>query len=335
VWLAALILLQLVFLGAASAMADCRGAGLAECPSSLLCLAGAVALAAAGTELQLVRPVCSWGRLATLGLTVFNVFDIFTDSLSAGVIVATHLCEESKMDEAWLQVVEQSVLPTTLPLWVVACAAWASGGLQLVLAVFLLATRGGTGTSVAGAAVADVMGFETLAAGVTDPKLLRDDDNASAANAEDEASTAEIPMDNATWQEREQARGTALLVKFGLRLGAENLFQMHVQLTSVGLSLALVGWNLASQKILVSAAFSVGFLLTKCYQFAPGIVDIAQRANFSQGNVFGKFSFVFLFALPIILVPIAGVYGILKFVAIFMCPQSLLNVTGCAEIDIP
>mmetsp|Transcript_6954 Transcript_6954/g.14881 ORF Transcript_6954/g.14881 Transcript_6954/m.14881 type:complete len:145 (-) Transcript_6954:87-521(-) len=102
-WMAAVTLLQWVFFVATAFMADCRGAGLAESPSLLLYLASATALTAALTESQLFQSCCSFNRLKMLGFTALNFFDAFTDSLSAGSVVASHLCEESKMDEAWLR----------------------------------------------------------------------------------------------------------------------------------------------------------------------------------------------------------------------------------------
>jgi len=330
-WLVAVILLQWAFFVATAFMADCRGAGLAESPSLLLYLASATALTAALTESQLVKSCCSIKRLATLAFTAFNFFDSFTDSLSAGSVVASHFCEESKMDEAWLQVVEQSLLPVSIPLWVVACGAWAAGGLQIALVIYM---AGISDRREQKATVADLLGFETLATAVIDKGVLLDDPTDDGDAVAGEAELLDEPTndaDRAVGESKELSddQKSSMMFKFALRLVAENLLQMHVQLTTVGLSLALAGWSSATLKVLLSAAMSATFLTVKFVQTVPAV-----RGMWAEPGYPVEAKCIFI-AFPVSLTVVLGVYGIGKFMALFVCPDSLLNMSGCAEVNMP
>mmetsp|Transcript_62721 Transcript_62721/g.168220 ORF Transcript_62721/g.168220 Transcript_62721/m.168220 type:complete len:279 (-) Transcript_62721:60-896(-) len=277
--------------------------------------------------------------LTTLPGTALNIVDAATDGLATGSVVAAAIGGASKIEEArqcapgcsgccffvaalaWCgvclgptnftclarvlrEVVSQSVLPFHVPLWAVALFAWCFGGVQMLGAAALLST----GKPYATAAAADLMGFETF------PLLMAPD-----ADAE-ELSEAE----------RKEADGQAngrTGMKFLFRLFLENIFQLHLQITTLGLSLALVGWDDAARNMVLSIALSSLFLIKKLVEAAPVVgADLMNPAALvGQKVCSGSLC---------ICTTLLVAYAAAKFWALFGCPQHLLNVTGCAELDL-
>mmetsp|Transcript_59722 Transcript_59722/g.128681 ORF Transcript_59722/g.128681 Transcript_59722/m.128681 type:complete len:123 (+) Transcript_59722:3-371(+) len=115
--------------------------------------------------------------------------------------------------------------------------------------------------------------------------------------------------------------------KFMLRLLAENIFQLHLQLTTLGLTMALVGFDSAAQLMLLSALFSGASLVQKLLQYSSTILDIFHQL---EKPIHLK---VILFLATVATVVLVS-YAALKFAALGWCAQYLLNVTGCVVLDV-
>mmetsp|Transcript_25132 Transcript_25132/g.57104 ORF Transcript_25132/g.57104 Transcript_25132/m.57104 type:complete len:299 (+) Transcript_25132:85-981(+) len=293
-WPIALIVCsQLGVLIATAATAECKGPGLAKAHPGVWDWVAGLVLAAVAVDAGV--GCCSGWRCGyfmsgwkfsyfmTVFFTGLNVLDLYTDAMAAGSIFASHLCSASQIDSTWLQVLEQSTLPFSVPLWLVAALAFCAGWLQLALGVIIH-----EGNEYG---KADIVGFETIAATVSTP-----------ADVEDPARVA---------------------LKFTLRLLAENVFQLHLQLSTIGLSLALVGWDEAAGTMMGSAAVSAVFLLGK---FAQAIPVLTKELN--RGGAF------VCVVLPGIATLLLVGYAVLKFWALFQCPQHVVNITGCAELEL-
>jgi len=362
-WLFGLIALSWVLMLTTVDTVKCNGHGLGETPALLWGVAIAVATAATVTEIWVVPPECSDGRFTSRFFTWLNILDVGTDCLSAGAIIGSHWCEDSKLDEAWKQVLDQSVLPFQMSLWLVAALAWAAGGIQLLLAFKMLLLADDDQADLRFAVGTDMMGFETLAAkgwksgtaeqdggpdGVADlgcpgdaeitlaeapHRLLTADDAASPTGA-----AAALLVLHKFRRRGSDPSASARLIsnedkcigavfKLVFRVLTENLFEAHLQTTVLGLSLALEGWTPASCKMLVSVLLSVVVLLWKTHGGLRTLAEALKEEGDCPGSNYCTVCLAFSPAILCI------VYAIAKMVAIFTCPDHVLNVTGCAEVD--
>jgi len=291
-WPIALIVCsQLGVLIATAATAECKGPGLAKAHPGVWDWVAGLVLAAVAVDAGV--GCCSGWRCGyfmsgwkfsyfmTVFFTGLNVLDLYTDAMAAGSIFASHLCSASQMDSTWLQVVEQSTLPFSVPLWLVAALAFCAGWLQFLMAL-----------TVPDYAAADLVGFETIAAAISTERQAEDPDKVAT--------------------------------KFVLRLFAENLFQLHVQLSTIALSLALVGWDDAAETMMVSVGLSAVFLLAKLAQSVPGVVKQYSMIPEAQCMI-GIYGIATLLLVG---------YAVLKFWALFQCPQHVVNISGCAELEL-
>jgi len=275
-----LVVSQLGMLIAVAVGADCEGAGLAKVPETAWYAVACIALFAMVCD-ALVGWRSGWA-VVTIFFTGLNIVDVYTDAMAAGAVWAAHFCSESRLDSAWTQVVQQSAMPVYVPLWLLMSLAFCAGWVQLAIASI--------GLSQNGLAVsADLVGFETMADFLSEKNPSRDNSAESRT-----------------------------LGKFVFRLVAENLMQLHLQLSTVGLSLSLVGWDSAAESMLVSVGVSGFFVLAKLIQAAPVVCKGGPGAVVVLG------------------IPTLGLvgYAAFKFWALFYCADHLVNVTGCVELEL-
>eukprot|EP00451_Oxyrrhis_marina_P013077 CAMPEP_0204307790 /NCGR_PEP_ID=MMETSP0469-20131031/121_1 /ASSEMBLY_ACC=CAM_ASM_000384 /TAXON_ID=2969 /ORGANISM="Oxyrrhis marina" /LENGTH=340 /DNA_ID=CAMNT_0051287177 /DNA_START=18 /DNA_END=1040 /DNA_ORIENTATION=+ len=323
-WLVALALAQCGVLVAACVLADSHGPGLAQYPAWMLGPVAAVALSAVVWEVGVVRAAGFRCKvLVTLPSTALNVVDVATDSLAAASVIAAASGDSSKLEDAWRLVTDQSALPFHTPLWLLAILAWLAGGLQFALAfVSVLAYKDGFA-----ATGADLMGFETFALLSEGQRTEEEQDE-----NEEQRTEAEQRAIDARRRGAESQADFRVLVKFLLRLLIENLFQLHLQLTCIGLSVALSGWTGAARSMLLSVSISAFFLTMKLLQAVPTMASIlAGTATYRDKPVSERIMWVGVPCVPTLLLV---VYAAAKFWALFQCPQHLLNVTGCVELDL-
>uniref|UniRef100_A0A7S4LPQ5 Uncharacterized protein n=1 Tax=Oxyrrhis marina TaxID=2969 RepID=A0A7S4LPQ5_OXYMA len=359
------ILVQLVLILAASIGTLGRsaggvrrsGAGVAAYPQwalAVIAIAGAMAFATEAHHCYetgyLVR-----GTAMTMPSTLLNVADLCTDALSAGSMIASSFCEGCRMEEAWgcawsnfcqlaswtttcmlcRQVVLQSSLPFHMPLWVLALVAWLLTGLQFGAAL--------SNWEESPSVVFDALGFETLS------DFWKDAD----ARREARASTAEyvliaptmtlaesMAMPREKVMAREEARARAsearerkeraaiarFVTKFFFRLLAENAFQLHVQITTVALSVALMGWSDAAEMMLYSIGISAAMLIAKLAQSLADLRMIWQDVTDPVLQV--------MIVGAVVLTLLVVVYALAKIWALFWCPDHIFNVRGCAEMNL-
>uniref|UniRef100_A0A7S4GKY1 Uncharacterized protein n=1 Tax=Oxyrrhis marina TaxID=2969 RepID=A0A7S4GKY1_OXYMA len=289
-WSFGLILMQFVVLTGSAHGASCAGAGLAQAPLWVWPLIAGCCLFAFGTELAVLTSAPSWQFKFsyTIPSTVMNIFDVCTDALAAGVMLASYNCEDCRLEAAWKQVAAKSALRVNIPLWSIALFAWLATLPQFLIPLFTDSHNSFVDL--------DLLGFETI------------------------ASLPEKTSDANSTQER-------FMFKFFLRLLAENAFQIHVQITIAGLSIALTGWTSAVYMMLVSIGTSSVMLLFKLCQLAPDVFAVFEM---NKRDRFGKI--VFFNGLLAAFVVVA--YALAKILALFVCPQHLLNYNGCAEFDV-
>uniref|UniRef100_A0A7S4GNA7 Solute carrier family 40 protein n=1 Tax=Oxyrrhis marina TaxID=2969 RepID=A0A7S4GNA7_OXYMA len=329
------ILVQLVLILAASIGTLGRsaggvrrsGAGVAAYPQwtlAVIAIAGAMAFA---TE---AHQCCEagylvWGMAMTMPSTVLNVADICTDALSAGSMIASSFCEGCRMEEAWRQVVLQSSLPFHMPLWVLALVAWLLTGLQFGAALL--------NWEASPSVVFDALGFETLSDfwKAVDAKLLSEawlSDDAQLSEAlmgyQQRLSDAQALMRART--RNENAAIARFVTKFFLRLLAENAFQLHVQVTTVALSVALMGWTDGAEMMLYSIGISAAMLIAKLAQSLADLRMIWQKVTSPVFQV--------MIVGAVVLTLLVVVYALAKIWALFWCPDHILNVRGCAEMNL-
>mmetsp|Transcript_10738 Transcript_10738/g.23331 ORF Transcript_10738/g.23331 Transcript_10738/m.23331 type:complete len:342 (-) Transcript_10738:54-1079(-) len=324
-WWAGLMLFQLGILVSALALADASGPGLAKYPTGMMAWVGGVAYGVMVFELGAVS-AAGWpvgvGVLKGLAGTVMNVVDVGTDGLSAVSIIAASWSDVSRLEDSWRAVVSQSILPCHVPLWLLAGCAWSAGGLQFLAAWGALMLQ----EDWAPALAADLMGFETLT--FLAAEAAGGDDDAEEQRTEEEQDeldagrrVVEIDADARVW------------VKLLLRLLIENLFQLHLQLTCIGLSVALSGWSGAARSMLLSVSISAFFLTMKLLQAVPTMTSIlaGTAAHIRHDPIESRLCYVGVPCVPTLLLV---AYAAAKFWALFQCPQHLLNVTGCVELDL-
>jgi len=374
-WWTALVVVQLI-LFLASSRAECGGSALAHAPLHLLVAAWsfiAVVLAAAcSTESMMwfeakpndgdphrpwYKPASGWFLMS---LTIVNITDICTDSLTVGVMVATHSCEGSGIDDAWRQVVSQSWLPCFIPLWSLALAAWMTTAGQFVAALFVGCNEP---SSSAIAEVADLLGFEIVYQCIAYPNFNdgpgdgehspipsspESDPNPSAAPmiAQDRESSGigqcRYAARSLTLHEQEFAEDTGepssgkecdssewhaedgRVAKFILRTLLENCMQLHVQITTAALSVALTGWQQGSILMMIFAASA---LCSMAYALADVklMVKYAFKAKSPVTVVViwtSVFAAIFLFG-----------YAVAKFGGVFYCDYAAMNLSGCVVLD--
>mmetsp|Transcript_107109 Transcript_107109/g.245180 ORF Transcript_107109/g.245180 Transcript_107109/m.245180 type:complete len:229 (+) Transcript_107109:334-1020(+) len=125
------------------------------------------------------------------------------------------------------------------------------------------------------------------------------------------------------------AEAAALQTFFGqfvARIVLENIFQLHLQISVLGLSVALAGWTFQAKTMLFSIALSGTTLLLKLLQTMQ-----------HSGNVFAraKDEGVTMMVVNILLVAcVMVIYAGAKVTALFYCPDHMLNLTGCAELNL-
>uniref|UniRef100_A0A7S4LPC2 Solute carrier family 40 protein n=1 Tax=Oxyrrhis marina TaxID=2969 RepID=A0A7S4LPC2_OXYMA len=355
------ILVQLVLILAASIGTLGRsaggvrrsGAGVAAYPQwalAVIAIAGAMAFATEAHHCYetgyLVR-----GTAMTMPSTLLNVADLCTDALSAGSMIASSFCEGCRMEEAWgcawsnfcqlaswtttcmlcRQVVLQSSLPFHMPLWVLALVAWLLTGLQFGAAL--------SNWEESPSVVFDALGFETLS------DFWKEVDTKRAAEAGMASEAAEARKDlevmagragmaaheagsasDASEQDNERAAIARFVTKFFFRLLAENAFQLHVQITTVALSVALMGWSDAAEMMLYSIGISAAMLIAKLAQSLADLRMIWQDVTDPVLQV--------MIVGAVVLTLLVVVYALAKIWALFWCPDHIFNVRGCAEMNL-
>uniref|UniRef100_A0A7S4GKK5 Uncharacterized protein n=1 Tax=Oxyrrhis marina TaxID=2969 RepID=A0A7S4GKK5_OXYMA len=294
VWSAGLILKQVVLLIGPAIGVSCAGAGLAQAPLWVWFHIAGWCFFAFGTELLVCgdRPACQSNFSYTMPSTVLNIFDVCTDALAAGVMLASYNCEDCRLEATWEQVAAKSALPVSIPLWSIALLAWLATLPQCLMPLYISSARDDQFIGF------DLLGFETVASATRRKKHLER---------------------NST-QER-------FMFKFFLRLLAENAFQIHVQITIAGLSIALTGWTPAVDIMLISIYTTFVVLLFKFCQLWPDFWLVFESFKSDMPA-----KVVFLNVLLAAFVVVA--YALAKILALFVCPQHLLNFDGCAEFDV-
>mmetsp|Transcript_100586 Transcript_100586/g.230885 ORF Transcript_100586/g.230885 Transcript_100586/m.230885 type:complete len:126 (+) Transcript_100586:2-379(+) len=116
------------------------------------------------------------------------------------------------------------------------------------------------------------------------------------------------------------------ITKFFFRILAENAFQLHVQITAVALSVALSGWTDAADRMLFSIWLSTAMLV---YKLRQTLADLETVWRAVQDPVL-RVALCSGVGLALLVVS----YALAKIWALFECPDHVLNVSGCAELDL-
>mmetsp|Transcript_78536 Transcript_78536/g.179711 ORF Transcript_78536/g.179711 Transcript_78536/m.179711 type:complete len:325 (+) Transcript_78536:30-1004(+) len=313
-WWLVMVTMQVGFVFGAANLSQCRGGGLPEYPTYLLAIGGVVALAAAGFELQLADLDSCWVFIRAL-FTIANVLDVATDSLGYGQVVASTSCGDDSLEQAWQQALEQSDFAINMPLNDLAMWAWILSGVQFVIAFLMLLVIFFSDEEVNSDEeetevpmfVGDLLGLDCLAG---------DLNTKEGGNEEDVSMIRSI-------------------LKLVFRLLCETLPQLHLQISTLSLSLSLEGWNQGAWQTLASVAFSLALVVLKPKELFTVVLFIGERVQKipTDYNCCGVFGFLLLIIF-IIGVVFLEVVACIKFVAIFGCPQHVWNLNGCVEISV-
>mmetsp|Transcript_15158 Transcript_15158/g.33808 ORF Transcript_15158/g.33808 Transcript_15158/m.33808 type:complete len:153 (-) Transcript_15158:46-504(-) len=135
--------------------------------------------------------------------------------------------------------------------------------------------------------------------------------------------------EQATEIERKRMQRAVLakfMTKFFFRILAENAFQLHVQITTVALSVALMGWTDGAEAVLYSIALSTVMLL---YKLGQTLADVQTIWNVVDDSVLRAG-----IASGVVLALLVVSYALAKIWALFQCPDHVLNLSGCVKLDL-
>jgi len=340
-WWTALVFVQLI-LFFASSRAECGSVALAKTPlhhlGAIWTFIAVVVSAACWTEWVMwfkfqpqnqdsdrpwYKPFTCWFLMS---MTIVNITDICTDSLTVGVMVATHSCASSGIPDVWRQVVEQSWLPCFIPLWSLALVAWLTTAGQFAVAL-VVGYRNTSQSAIAEAA--DLLGFEIVLQCIECPSgaLVNDHDVAGPGDVESKCPSGALVNDHNAEGPRDVASklnaADMRVTKFILRTLFENCLQLHVQITTVALSVALTGWQQGSILMMIFAASALCSMACALADVPQMMADANEAGSHWTKVVIwtSVFAAVFFFA-----------YAVAKFWAVFYCEFAAMNLSGCVVL---